>query len=546
VSTPLSKTAPSSPPRSGLTWRLGVIGAVLTAETLLLSYLIQLTPVDWVTGPARVVRDVQHWFFRFLIVYAVCLVMLGYLRGAGSRSLEPAAPLDSPWRGRWAAAHVLLLPPLAILSIALYSGSLALPFAVVAVAWHACLAAAALALIAAAAPLAWWMRAARRTGNLPLYALIAALAAVSAIQLSQRLWEPTAALTFRLVLLALNPLLPGLQGNFGTLTLSTDRFAVTISEQCSGLEGVGLMLAFCATWLWFFRREFRFPRALIIVPVAALLAFFLNVLRIAALVAIGDAGYPSVAMVGFHSQAGWIAFNSIALGVAVLAKRSSWMRRDANAPAAVVGADNATAAYLMPLLAILAAGMIAHALSAGFELLYPLRLVAAIAALWVYRKSYATLDWNIGWRAPATGVAIAVVWFLFAHFLIPPSPRPDALGVLPAPLRAAWIAARVLAATVTVPIAEELAYRGYLLRRLVNADFQSVPFNAIRWPALAVCGTAFGIMHGAMWLPAMLAGLAYGAIAIKTGRIADAVIAHATTNGLLAAAVLLFDQWQLW
>ena len=359
----------------------------------------------------------------------------------------------------------------------------------------------------------------RRTGWLPLYALIAALAAVLATQLSQRLWEPTAALTFRLVLLALNPLLPGLESNFSTLTLSTERFAVTISEQCSGLEGAGLMLAFCATWLWYVRREYRFPRALIIVPVALLVAFALNVVRIAALVAIGDAGYPSVAMVGFHSQAGWIAFNSVALGVAVLAKRSSWMRREPSQPAAAAGADNATAAYLMPLLAILAAGMLAHALSAGFEFLYPLRLVAAVAALWVYRKSYSRLDRHISWRAPAVGALIAGVWLLTA---------------------------RVLAATVTVPIAEELAYRGYLLRRLVDADFQSVKFNDVRWPALAVCAAAFGIMHGGLWFPGILAGLAYGALPIKTRRISEAVVAHATTNALLAAAVLLFDQWQLW
>ena len=103
-----------------------------------------------------------------------------------------------------------------------------------------------------------------------------------------------------------------------------------------------------------------------------------------------------------------------------------------------------------------------------------------------------------------------------------------------------------MAATVTVPIAEELAYRGYLLRRLVNADFQSVRFADVGWPALAVCAAAFGIMHGAMWLPAMLTGMAYGVIAIKTGRIGEAVVAHATTNAVLAAAVLLFGQWQLW
>jgi hypothetical protein len=40
--------------------------------------------------------------------------------------------------------------------------------------------------------------------------------------------------------------------------------------------------------------------------------------------------------------------------------------------------------------------------------------------------------------------------------------------------------------------------------------------------------------------------LAYGALAIKTRGISEAVVAHATTNALLAAAVLLFDQWQLW
>src|ERR1700676_1364920 len=107
-----------------MVWRIGISAAVLTRETLLLSFLVQMTPIDWVTGPARVVRDVQHWFFRFIIVYSVCLIMLGYLGCAGTPSPRPGAPLYSPWRGRWAAAHVLLLLPLTILSGALYSGSL--------------------------------------------------------------------------------------------------------------------------------------------------------------------------------------------------------------------------------------------------------------------------------------------------------------------------------------------------------------------------------------------------------------------------------------
>jgi exosortase E/protease (VPEID-CTERM system) len=544
VSTQLPNIAPSLMPRGGLVPRIGLVAAVLAVETLLLSYLIQRTPLDSVTGAARMVRDAQHWFFRFIIVYAVSLTMLAYLRGASVRPADPLPRSDASLRMTWTAVHVLLMVPFAILSAGLYSGTLTLPFAVVAVAWHACAFAAALALLVAVAPLTHWMHAVRRSGILPLYALIAAATAVLAIQASQQMWESTAKLTFRLVLLVLQPLLPTLQSDFGTMTLSTDRFAVAVSEKCSGLEGVGLMLAFCATWLWYFRREYYFPRALAIIPAAAVLVFVLNALRIAALIVIGDAGYPGIATVGFHSQAGWIAFNLVALGVAVLAKHSSWLHRSTTAAAA--SGNNPTAGYLMPLLAILAAGMIAHALSAGFDLLYPLRCVAAVAVLWIYRRSYATLDWRVGWRAPAVGVLIAGIWLVFAHFLTAPSAMPQPLSLLPAPLRAAWIGSRLLAATVTVPIAEELAYRGYVLRRLVNSDFQCVKFQDIRWPALAICAVIFGITHGTMWLPAMLAGLAYGAITIRTGSIGEAVVAHATTNALLAASVLLFDQWQLW
>lgn len=56
----------------------------------------------------------------------------------------------------------------------------------------------------------------------------------------------------------------------------------------------------------------------------------------------------------------------------------------------------------------------------------------------------------------------------------------------------------------------------------------------------------FGLMHGALWLPGILAGLAYGHLLMRSSRMGDAVIAHATTNALLTTAVLVFDQWQFW
>jgi CAAX prenyl protease-like protein len=200
----------------------------------------------------------------------------------------------------------------------------------------------------------------------------------------------------------------------------------------------------------------------------------------------------------------------------------------------------------MPLLAILAAGMLAHALSAGFDVLYPLRLVCALIVLWAYRHRYRELDWRASWRGFATGMLLFGVWVGIAHFWTAPAPIPESLSQLPGPLRATWIACRAAAAIITVPSAEELAYRGYLLRRLAKTDFASVAFQEVRWPALVVSSIVFGVTHGSFWLPGIAAGLAFGALAMKTGRIGESVVAHATTNALLAAYVLTFNQWQLW
>jgi exosortase E/protease (VPEID-CTERM system) len=522
--------------------RLIVVILLLAIETLLISSLIQSPALDALTGAAKVVHDLQHWVFRFAIAYAGSFAILLYLRGSGNIAAASAATMDAPVRIQWLLVHVALLAPFAVLSSLLYAGG-SIPFPLLAVAWHLCGLAAALALFAGIAPFQVWTNRLRQTGALPLYSLLPAAGALLAFKVSQWLWAPAAALTFRLVSILLKPLVPSLRADASTLTVFTDHFAVQVSEICSGLEGVGLMLAFCTGWLWYFRREYIFPRALIIAPIAVLLIFLLNTVRIAALVLIGDAGYEKVATVGFHSQAGWIAFNLAAFGVAFVAKRSTWLNRTAHEPNA--GAHDPTAAYLLPLLAILAAGMLAHALSAGFDFLYPLRFVCAVAVLWAYRRSYAGLNWGFSWRGILVGVAIFGVWSAFAHFLTTAG-MPAELAQLSGPARAAWIACRAAAAIITVPIAEELAYRGFLMRRIAGAEFDSVPLQSVRWPAIVISAVVFGITHGSFWIAGIVAGLAYGAVAVKTGKLGEAVAAHATTNTLLAIQVLLLGQWQLW
>jgi CAAX prenyl protease-like protein len=109
-----------------------------------------------------------------------------------------------------------------------------------------------------------------------------------------------------------------------------------------------------------------------------------------------------------------------------------------------------------------------------------------------------------------------------------------------------WIVLRAAAAVITVPIAEELAFRGYLARRIMARDFTEIPFARLSLLAIGLSSAAFGVMHGQHWLVGIVAGLCFAAVLRHRGRIGDAVIAHAVANLLLAAWVLARGDFGLW
>jgi exosortase E/protease (VPEID-CTERM system) len=532
--------------RPGLIVRLAILGVVFAIEKTILNLFVDFDRAQSATGMGAVVRVAQHWGFRYLVALAAATVLLAYVNQGNRLKVAAAEVRAAPVRGGWFLGHLLLVAGLAPLSYLLYrQTSSDLSIAVVASLWTVVGTVAVLAALMAMAPARLWLGAARALGSIWWYAAIAALLGTAAMQSAQMLWGPTAALTFDLVRRLLAPILPTLAADPNTMVLSTGRFAVQIADVCSGLEGVGLMLAFCGAWLLYFRRDYIFPRALLLIPAGVVAIYALNVVRIAVLMLIGNAGYPDVAIYGFHSQAGWIAFNAVACGLVFLSRGSTWLNRRAE-PATAVTGDNPTAAYLMPLLAILAAGAASRAMSSDFEFLYPLRFIAALGVLAYYRRQLLALDWRWTWRGPAVGAAVFALWLAAAHFVLPVSSMPDKLAALPYAQRDLWILIRLGAAVLTVPIAEELAYRGYLMRRLTHRDFDSTPFRTVRWPALAATAVIFGAAHGALWIPGIAAGLAFGWVLVRTGRMGEAVAAHAVANGLIGAAVLGFGQWQLW
>jgi exosortase E/protease (VPEID-CTERM system) len=496
------------------------------------------------------------------IVFVSLLVAIGYARSKAAYQQVSTDLLKIPLSWPLLGWHVASLVVFLGLSLIPTSGRSSLEGFAVASLWYVtgflAIAFAACAFVPPGAAL----RLVRPTGYAWVYALAAALIARQliiyttlwngavwnpAIGLS---WKPASDLTFSLVQMLLRLVLPNVIADRSSMSIGTPEFHVEILPWCTGFEGVALMLVFSVAWLAFFRREYRFPQALALIPAGMAVIWVSNVLRIWALILIGVAGAPNVAVNGFHSQAGWIAFNCIAVSFVVLSRRFAWftgVRRE-RVRVEVSAAHNPTAAYLMPFVVVMAAGMFATAASAGFEWLYPLRVFAAAVTLWYFRSKYSELDWRFGWFSALAGIAVLALWLgldRFSSGSVESSIGPG-LAAFPAAGRITWLVFRTIGAVVTVPIAEELAFRGFLIRRVRSADFESL--NPRQWTYLSilVSSVAFGLLHGDRWLAGSLAGLIYAAAFLRRGRIGDAVFAHALTNALLAAWVMWSGRWYLW
>jgi CAAX prenyl protease-like protein len=94
-------------------------------------------------------------------------------------------------------------------------------------------------------------------------------------------------------------------------------------------------------------------------------------------------------------------------------------------------------------------------------------------------------------------------------------------------------------------LAEELAFRGYLIRKLVAKDFENVPLGQFSWFSFMLTSILFGLLHE-RWVAGTLAGMGYALALYRRGQLGDAVIAHMTTNALIAIFVLTQAKWSLW
>jgi exosortase E/protease (VPEID-CTERM system) len=488
--------------------------------------------------------SLARWFLAFVSMF----IIFGFPRfRTGIRFVSRDLVLP-PVSWNFIAWHICMLATLAIAS-RVKTNSAAFSSALIAI-WLCAGAGAIVFACVAAFPVRLWAGLLRGTAKLSVYAFATAGIVWSLVPRlwtiwSQTRWSFATDLTFWLVNQLLRAFLPAITQDVAKHVIGSDRFSVAIGGSCSGWEGLALMAVFSPVWLWISRRQYRFPHALTVIPAALILIFLLNAVRIAALILIGHAGAPLVAMTGFHSQAGWIAFNLVALGISLISPRIQWLRAREREPRDQAG-HNPVVAFLLPFAVILAAGMISRATADQFEWFYPLRFFAAAPILWFYRRDYNLGNWKPDWFPVVAGTMVFGLWLALDRGTHADNGIATGLAAMSAPARIGWLSFRTLAAVTTVPLAEELAFRGFLLRRMISVEFEAVDFRRVWYPAVVGSSIAFGLMHGDRWLAGTFAGAVYAAAMLRRGRIGDAILAHSVTNALLAGWVLFAGKWSLW
>jgi len=239
-------------------------------------------------------------------------------------------------------------------------------------------------------------------------------------------------------------------------------------------------------------------------------------------------------------------------------------------------------AYILPM----AAFMLFTVAGAKWERFYPHTYVAKViitaVLLVVGWRFYTKISWRYWWLGVIVGVIGIFQWvpmqlwlqknvafFAPSHTcvvhptvsqkgpgqcpickaeLVPDVFNPFDKGVFPS-LTMAWafVAVRMIGAVLVVPVMEELFWRDFLWRQLIAPnDFKLARVGEFDRTAFLIVPLVFAAVHGNWWLTAIVWGLMIGALLVYTKSLGACIIAHATTNLLLAAYVLKWKDWGFW
>jgi exosortase E/protease (VPEID-CTERM system) len=407
------------------------------------------------------------------------------------------------------------------------------------------LVATALSLLWLAAPFSFWRTCLTHYRLETAMAVAAGLVVILAVRFTKTGWEELTGVTLLVSYRLLSLYEADVRVDYDKRLLGVGEFDVYIHEPCSGYEGIGLVTVFLGLFLWVFRRSLLFPNAFALLPIGIGAIWLLNSARIAALVSLGAHVSPEVALSGFHSQAGWVAFLIVTIGIMAIAPRLAVFansgRHAANERST---SDRTMLAFLAPFMALMAASIVMAGSAPYDTWLYGLKVAAVGICLWAFRDIYLGLIAKVEPLALACGALVGALWIATAPAGEPGSGIAAWIAAQPVGLAAVWLTIRAIGSIVMVPIAEELAFRGLLHRWLISRRFETVDFAQFTWLAFIASSLLFGLMHQ-RWIEGTLVGAVFALLMYRSGRLSDPIAAHMAANAVIVVWAVAARNWSL-
>ena len=215
----------------------------------------------------------------------------------------------------------------------------------------------------------------------------------------------------------------------------------------------------------------------------------------------------------------------------------------------------ATVAYVAPFVVFAGSIGLGQLFPLAPGVSYPLRFALTLLVLLVFSRPAISLKTTSAWYSFAIGIAVFAIWispdilfgyrrhWLFANALTgsAASSLPDALKYNPV-----FVTLRALSSAALVPIVEELFWRAWLMRWLIQKNFRKVPLGAYEPSAFWIVAVLFASEHGPYWEVGLAAGIVYNWWMVRTRSLGDCILAHAVTNGILGIYVIARAHWEYW
>jgi uncharacterized protein len=182
--------------------------------------------------------------------------------------------------------------------------------------------------------------------------------------------------------------------------------------------------------------------------------------------------------------------------------------------------------------------------------IFPAQTILCGALVCFFRREYEFKKLRRPVFVCAVGTIIFVLWISPQAFFGQP-PRligfdPSVFSQQPA-LYWLTVVFRFARLVVVVPLVEEIFWRGFLLRYLIDEKFYEVPFGKFSALAFWAVSIAFALGHSMPdWIAAFITGMTYNAVAYRTKSLTSCVLVHAITNLLLGLWIMHTHQWGFW